>query len=355
MAGIIARFPRASSHARRTHSAQRPSARPGNLESLESRILFSYRAYMALDGVTTGDVAAKGFVGQMSVSDFQLSLTAGKTPTTQFTFTTNSDKALPTLLDDLAQGQSIRTGTLTVLSFSAIAPGPTTFETWNFSQIAVANESSSIDTTGSEQVLHTFTLAFGSVQITTNGSSGMRSVNLDTIHQNATLNGDFSAPNPSSRTNFDLSLLSSDQDSNPGAIHATSLNVGFSRPFSPTDAANGVVTKGAVVPDSVTVTDNPTFTSTPALINQLVTGRRINHYTFTQSVPTISLTAGKGGQSPKTSWLFDNDLVTSYSTAFDGDNLSESFALSPRSSRRSLTPPIQPAALPPPLPNRLTI
>ncbi len=67
-------------------------------------------------------------------------------------------------------------------------------------------------------------------------------------------------------------------------------------------------------------------TSTPALLNQLVTGRRTTRYTFTQSVSqTLS-----SGRSPKSSWLFDNDLVTSYTTAFDGTDLSESFNLSPQ-------------------------
>ncbi len=78
---------------------------------------------MALDGVT-GDSNAKGFLGQMAVSSFQFSMTAGKTTTAQFTFTTASDKALPTLLDDMAQGQSIHTGTLTMLPISVLAAQP---------------------------------------------------------------------------------------------------------------------------------------------------------------------------------------------------------------------------------------
>ncbi len=238
MSRIIGRFTRVSSRARKSQSALRPNA-PGQsrITRIPNPVFLTVRLWRSI-GVT-GDSNAKGIPRPDGrLPSFSIQHDCRKDHDRAPPSPPPATRPFPHFWTTWPQGQSIHTGTLTMLPISVLAAQPAPFETWSFSQINVVNESSSIDTTDSLQVLHTFTLAFGSVQIATNqtapdGSSVARSVNIDLVKQNSALNGSFSAPTATKGNSFDLSLSSTDTAGNPGIIHAASLNVGFSRAILP--------------------------------------------------------------------------------------------------------------------------
>ena len=266
-------------------------------DNLESRILMANSAFLRLDTIA-GESISEGFTGQIEVQNFQLSVgqtgrgianggrSAGRVSMPQLTFTAHDSKASPALLTAIDSGQVIATGTLSLATVPAGATHLAAFETWNFTQIRAVNETDAADSSGAG-TLDTFTLQLGSAQVVTNqASSAPRSASFTAATATSSFSGTFPAPAPASATSVNLSLFTTDATPgmpNPGLINATSVNIGFNRPFAPADAANGVASNSSPLTDSVTVTDVPTATSTPALFYDMATGRPVSRYTFTQS------------------------------------------------------------------------
>jgi type VI protein secretion system component Hcp len=326
MAGINL-FARGQYRGKTTTSPRPAKAHTAHLESLESRVLMAYHAFLSLDNIP-GESTAKAFLGQIPVSSFQFSISqnAGKVSIPQLTFTTPHGLSSPALLNAITMGKAISIGTLSVVPLSGgLIPVPS--ETWNLSQIVASKMTTSSDSDG---MVDNITLQLGSAQITTSqpspdgSSTTQRSVTLNVTTQKFDINASTAAPNPASAAAANLSMFSADPTANPGMIRPTSLTVGFEKALTPTDIGSLPTKASHLVSDPVVVVDTPTAASTPALLYQLATARTTKRYTFTQYA-----FGGQISRVEKASWLFDNDILTSYSTSFDGDGLSESFSLTP--------------------------